>query len=222
MSGITRRLAVSDIDFEAIHISLIFKIVESFVEDKIKHIGLFETENGWMYAIAEFEDENAAEQTYRVLDNTEIEMSGIVFNLSFVPDDFKTDNLIEECRSSDNYRRYRRESKNKQIDENMIEMSEEISMNFEIPDKFRTDLESTSDQKKLKSSKKESVEEETIANKLKDNVEEDDFKFDIKDDRFKALFENDEFMIDASNKKARQQKASRLIIEEKLKRSDVI
>lgn len=222
MSGITKRLAVSDIDFEIVHISLIFKIMESFVDDKIKHIGLYETENGYMYALADFEDKNSAEEAYKTLDGTEIEMSGVVFNLSFVPDDFEVDNLIEECRSSENYRKIRKETKKRQLDEDMIEMSDEIQINFEIPDKFKTDTEGADEQKKQKLNKKENVSEENIANKLKESIEEaDDFSFDIKDDRFKALFENDEFAIDASNKKTKLQKASKIIIEEKLKRSNI-
>ena len=104
----------------------------------------------------------------------------------------------------------------------MIELSQEIDINFEIPEEFKSKkVEASLDYEKGYKPNIEEVEEEEsshhILNALKDEdkTEEPDFEFDALDDRFKDLYEDEDFILDASNKKFKMQRSSKKIVEKK-------
>lgn len=221
INEITNRLAITDLDFNVVNLPTIFKIFESIIGNYVVKISLYSMNETQQYAVVEFYDDSTAKSAYDDLDGVEIESTGHIFNLSFVPDDYKPDQLIDECYNSKEYNDSKTIGKNQGINEDMIQLSEELDVNFDIPEEFRTKVEENNENN-IKQTKieKEKPKKDSISEKLKNtkkNKEVDDFQFNIKDERFKELLEEDEYIIDTSNKKSKQQKASKVIIEEKRK-----
>lgn len=235
-SELTIQLAVTELDFELIKLPTIFKISELIVGNGVAKISLFDQEKHGQYAIVELSDEECAKNAYIDTDGIEIENSGHIFNLSFIPAVFARDPVLGERTSSKDHDSskmiYR---KHKNLDDNMIQPCEELDVDFQIPDEFKSqpNFEVTSKPDIKKHSKTDykavikkhaqivpdqNLKSVTTTLKVRGNVEEvDDFTFDTKDSIFRNLFVCDEFIIDASNKKSIQQWVSKNIIQEKRK-----
>lgn len=213
---ITTRLAITNMDFDSVALSTIFKIFESIIGNKISKISLFGTGQNEQYAVVEFTDKRHAKEAYDSIDGLEIETTGNIFDLSFVPTAFKGDVLLSECYSSYDYKGPKETGKRRCVDETAIQLSDELEVNFDIPDEFRTMLgkeaEEQSTQKQIVTGDDVSLGVSKALKSEEHERDHDGFSFDIKDDRFQSLFDDDDFIIDASNRKSRQQQASRVII----------
>lgn len=221
-SGITKRIAITDIDFEEIALPTIFRIFESEVDQRIIRIGLYNSAKAQLYAICEFKSQEFSKKVYDNLDGVEIEKTGNIFNLSFIPDDFELDTLIAECTDSEDFRGIADKGQKIEIDENMIDLSGEIEVDFEIPEEFKSKAKvETFDYEKGYKPKVIEEKEESSSHHILEALKEDDekvetdFKFDPLDERFKDLYEDENFILDASNKKFKLQKSSKVIIEKK-------
>ncbi|KAM0681197.1 hypothetical protein GINT2_000392 [Glugoides intestinalis] len=242
-SSVTDRLAISHIDFDKISLPLIFKVFESFVGDQIVNISLFQTDKYELYAIAKFTKRMYAKKAYEMTEGLKLEDTYCTFDLSFVPDDFVLDKLIDSCTESVEYeKRLEMLSKNTVDDESMIDISDEKSTPLGISESTSLGMsekpllnipEITSikeqpvivkevkevKQVKEKKGKKSQIQQEMHS--FSQEEEEKGFEFDISDKRFQNLLDNDDFIIDASNNKSKKQKATSKILQEKRKRVDL-
>lgn len=221
MNNVTSKLAISNLNFEEIKPSFIFKAFESFVGAGISKICIYETSNGDQYGIAYFNTVEDAMTVYKTAEGLEIENTGSVFDLSFVLDDFIPDELIDTCDGTRKIGKIETNKRKSKFDENMIEISDCV-VDFDIPEEFKSkpeDVVPIKSEKKTKKKTDDTNNEIAEALNEKETQKEDDFEFNITDERFKDLFENDDFIIDASNKKALQQRSTRKILEEKRKRA---
>lgn len=236
----TSRLAIVNLDFESIKPSVLFKMFESMIGSGVLKISLFKTSKCEQYAIVEFRNKTYAKEAYEAMDGVTIEATENILDLSFVPDDFEYDSLLEECDNSRDSRDYMKIHTRSRIHEDMIQLSEEVDLSVFIPDEFRSvPIEAEADQndrklQEVKLNEKNNSSENDIKDdgnntnmgsnvfdglkKQKEGDDLDGFEFNVKDERFRGLFENDDFAIDASNRKSKQQQASRIIIEEKQRR----
>ena len=220
----TNRLAITDIDFDEVTIPTIFKILESEAYGKIIKITLYAGSNSQLYAVCEFKSKKDAMHVYSVLDGIQIERSGHSLNLSFIPDDFVLDDqLVSECTSSENFQIIKDSPQRIELDENMIEIDDDCKLDIEIPDEFKSKTKSDdSIQVKEEKPKRDENQKESnhdVLNALKKNDDENDadidFEMNLNDERFQDLYNNEDFALDASNKKFKTQKASKMIIEKK-------
>lgn len=221
-SEITTRLAVTEVDFEEMTLPTIYRIFESEVGGSINRITLYNGENALIYAVAEFSSKQAAKKAYDNLDGVELEKTGNVLNLSFIPDDFTLDKAVNECTSSKEFKGVQAVAKKEERDENMIEMSQEVDVDFEIPEEFRTKPKKQQVETVSKTVKpEESSSEHAVMEALREDVKEvNDFTFDPNDERFKELYEDEDFTLDASNKKFKQQKSSKDIAKKKFNQEE--
>ena len=222
---VTNRIAITNLDFDEISLPTLFKIFESEVENKILKISLFSSSNQEMYAICDFKNKNDAYRAYTTFDGIQIEKTKHSLNLSFIPDNFIINQKpISECTNSENFKPVIENSKTKEYDENMIEIEDDIQLDIEIPEEFKTKEKVVLEDKKKNSRIINELEEDNnnqnLLETLKKNEKKDDcadFKINLNDERFKDLFEDEDFILDASNKKFKMQKSSKDIIEKKFK-----
>lgn len=218
-------LAVTDIDIEKINAAYIFKIFESMIGNTIKNVNLYESrDTGEYYFIVFFETNSSAKESYELLDGLEIEQTGIFLNLSFVPQDMSLDDPIEECKSSKQFKNKILTPVNPTFNDEMIELSDDNEVLFDIPDEVKAQFRK--EEEKLALYRKEPVKkiENESSNAIKEAMKPDDsknamegFEFNVADDRFQKVYENDDFILDASNKKFKVQKASMNILDERNK-----
>ncbi|ELA42390.1 uncharacterized protein VICG_00489 [Vittaforma corneae ATCC 50505] len=116
---ITNRLAITNLDFDSVNLSTIFRIFESVIGPSIVRISLFGTERSQQYAIAEFTDKRHAKDAYDSIDGLEIEATGNIFDLSFVPADFKGDTLLDDCSNPCGYENTNKANKRCSMDESL-------------------------------------------------------------------------------------------------------
>lgn len=216
VEGVTNRLAVTEIDFEQHKLHTLFKVFESVVGDAVVKVSLFQPDASACYAIVEFRDRKSAKEAYDALDGVEIENSGSTLNLSFVPDEFEHDALVDECSCADNYEEMLERDRGVEINEDMIELSDELNIDFGIPEGFKT-VENVPEEKEADESSDHEISK-ALKQKKAPAEHDETFEFDVKDSRFASLFENDDFVIDASNRKSKQQRATKLIVEERQRR----
>jgi len=220
-NSITSRLAATGIDFGVSSLPKVFRIFESLAGDGILKISLFSSSEQKLYLIADFKNSETAKHIYDLIDGFAIEDTSSIFNFSFVPDDFELDTPLCECTSSEEFTGTEQEDKEHGIDENMVQLSDDLEVDFEIPAEYRSGAEPVDGSENGPTVHKAKPADSEISKQLKEKTkaeDADDFKFDIHDSRFKALYESDSFIIDASNKKNRQQRASKAIIEERRRR----
>lgn len=217
-SQVTKRLAITGIDFEACTSPKIFRILESVVNNAVLTVSLHRSSQGTLYGVVELTNNEAAKKVYDAIDGFEIENTGNIFDLSFIPDDAVLTTPLDMCTSSDGCFDLEEYNDKNGDREDMFQMSEDLNVDFDIPDKFKE--KAVEEIKMVDKCTNKDTSEDTISKKLKQKSvsEPDDFKFDANDDRFGAIFENDDFMIDASNKKSKVQKASKIIAEERRRR----
>lgn len=222
-SNVTDRLAISNIDFDTVSLPFIFKVFESFIGDKIVNISLFESENCTQYAIAKFTKRMYAKKAYEMTEGLKLEGTNCIFDLSFVPSDFALDKLIDECTESGQFEKRLEILYKNTVDENMIDISDNETPAFEIPESFtvKEQSQATKQVKEKDEKKSKKHEKETAMFSVSEEEEAKDFEFDISDKRFQNLLDNDDFMIDASNSKSKKQKATSKILQEKRKRVDL-
>lgn len=209
----TKKLAIVGID-NSITPPCIFRVLESVVGDGVICVQLYSTAEGAHYFVAEFKSIGLARRAYDLCDGMEIERTGNVLNLSFVPENAELDMLIEACESSKDFVHHRSAGRKTVLDEDMIQLSDDNVLDIEIPEEYRTKVREEEPQPM----QKQSVGSTEVM--VPNNMESDElegFQFNIKDERFADLFRDDDFTLDASNKGFRLQKASREIFNEKLK-----
>lgn len=218
----TNKLAIVGIDFDSITLPCIFKVFESVVGDGVVRAQLYLTGQGDRYSVVEFKDISTAKEAYSFCDGIEVEQTGNVFNLSFVPDDAELDSLVEECENSREFTYNRRLRKKVTMDEDMVQLSDDQALlDIEIPEEYKTkaqeeDPQVSIDPEVIKENNGAiGVKEALDGNERADGLE--GFQFNVRDERFTDLFEDDDFTLDASNKGFKLQKASKDIFNEKLK-----
>lgn len=227
-SGITNRLAIVDVDFEEITLPTIFKMIESIVNQRIIKISLYNRNNVDLYLVCEFKSKEYARIAYDSLDGVEIEKTGNVFNMSFIPDDLELDTLVSECTDSEKFKEVGIKNKKIDINEDMIELSNECEIDFEIPEEFKSKdkpviFDYEKGYKPIPVEDKEASDHHILEALKEDDSkdqEEDNFIFDPLDNRFKDLYEDEDFSLDASNKKFKLQKSSKVIIDQKFKTTE--
>lgn len=208
---------------------------ESAVGKKIQNIKLYSQEDGSQYAVATLDQIKSAKEAFQFLDGTEIEKTGHILNLSYVPADMDLDELIQECITSKAFEPSVLRHKKKVFTEDDLEMSNEEAIQFEIPEEFQTKeiitpekgVRSQDINEKNKKGQEGAMVKEPENPLIKDALKADvttndleDFKIDLEDDRFKDIFEDDNFTLEASNKKFKQQTISKKILEKKSKQRE--
>lgn len=221
----SNRIAVTDIDFDKINMPHIFKIFESIVGNRIQSVGLYQDGGSeCKYAIAIFKDSESAYQVYEICDGVEVGQSGLFLNLSFVPDDMELDEPEEFCENSKNFVFNNEMNKKVIFNEDMIELSDDNACYFEIPEEIKLKIKEEESQKEKKEpeikNKVAATETRSMLEQEEKTSEFEDFQFNLKDDRFSELFKNNDFILDASNKKFKNQKVSNLIHNESLKNDE--
>jgi hypothetical protein len=218
---VTSRIAITDLDFDEVTLPTLFKIFESEVEGRINRISLYSRSNHELYAICEFKTKKDSKHIYDTLDGMQIEKTNYTLNLSFIPDVFDpSGSAISECTDSKNFKIIGDTSTKEEFDENLIEMDEDCKLEIEIPEEYRSKPDSVGESKKEKvKMKEEESSKDNILEALKNKDEKEeadiDFQFDFEDKRFQDLYNNEDFILDASNKKFKVQKSSKAIIEKK-------
>lgn len=214
----TTKLAITDLDFSKYDVSYLYKIFESVVNKNIIKVQLYNS-NTSKYAIATFKDVKSSSSAYQFCDGTEIETSGHILNLSYVPNGMEFDTLEDECTDSVNFKYTSFNQPKHQFDENDIDISEEGLPAFDIPEEFRSKVSEVPIQNLA--SKAKPINDENSMKKVFEKVENQndckDFSINLEDERFKDMFENNDFGLDASNKKYKLQGSSKSIVDKKNK-----
>lgn len=229
-SSPTKRLAITDIDLDAIPLQYIFKILSNIADNKLTSVKRYHSRKGSVFSVAEFTEVEAAFNAYDICDGCEIEGTHHIFNLSFVPDAVVLPAPVEECFECSGFIPHRKQHSNP---ETMLESTERIqSLIEEIPEEIRAtcqeamhqDKPADEDKNKLgnkekdKPSDKEENSLKTAILKERNADELDGFVFDAKDPRFADLYEDQDFLLDASNRLFAAQKESIEIVDEKRQR----
>jgi len=221
----SNRVAVTDIDFDKINVPHIFKIFESIVGNRVQNVGLYQDEgSGSNYAVATFKNSESAYQAYEICDGVEVGQSGVFMNLSFVPDDMQLGEPEEFCEDSKDFVFNNEMNKKVVVNEDMIELADDNACYFEIPEEVKLKIKEEEAQKERKEpeikNKVAATETRNMLEQEEKTSEFEDFQFNLKDDRFSELFKNNDFILDASNKKFKSQKVSNLIHSESLKNDE--
>lgn len=209
----TRKLAITGVD-DSITSPCIFRVFESVVGDGVECVQLYSTTEGRCYFIVGFKSLSLAKRAYDLCDGVEIEQTGNVLNLSFVPEDMELDSLVEECESSRDFVHFRNAGRKMVLDESMIQLSDDNVLDIEIPEEHKT----RACEEDVQTFQRQNVSNAEI--KVSNDGESDElegFQLDLKDERLVDLFDDDDFTLDASNKGFRLQRASRDIFNQKLR-----
>lgn len=217
---ITEKLAISDLDFEKINIEWIMTIFERILNKKLNSIKLFASKSGKEFAVAEFDEIKDAKEIYDFCDGFEIEDTHELFNLSFVPKNIELGEPIKVCKDSSNFKFGKNSKKSNMSAAEMIDVSnDEVPLEVEVPNTFKYDEEEVAapvlDDSKKKDDKNRllgAIEDE------EDKREDEGFKFDALDDRFRRLYEDENFIIDTSDLKYKNQQDLKEVVNEKRRR----
>ncbi|KAI4291930.1 hypothetical protein PAPHI01_1204 [Pancytospora philotis] len=221
--NITKRLAARGLDMEKIPLQRLFKIVEGILERKPLGVSTHTTKSGSSYCVIEFEDKADAGRIYEFCEGLQIEDTKEIFDLSFIPDAMDVGPAAEECRTSAGYR-FKRGAE-KEIDyEDMIESSSAAA------DAEPATAEAPAEPAESERSKKKRLEKEAREKKaaeVKEMLDDQEkpnelegFQFDIADERFKKVFEDADYTIDASHKKYKKRPEAAEIMAEVRKRHE--
>lgn len=223
-TAMTKKLAITGVDFNSVTLACIFRVFESVVGDRVVRTRLYFTDRGESYSVIEFKDASSAKEAYAFCDGMEVEQTGSIFNLSFVPEDAELDSLAEECDSSRDFVHGRSANKRVEINEDMVQLSDdEILLDIEIPEEYKTKIQEKDSKapRRTDATRKDdgtvSMKEAFGGDEYVDELE--GFQFNVRDERFADLFEDDDFTLDASNKGFRLQRVSKEIFDEKLRSS---
>lgn len=214
-AGVTKRLAISELNFDKIPLERIFKIFSSVSQNSLINIRTYTSKRG-IFSVAEFSAAESALAVYEFCDESEIEGTQETFHLSFVPDTTKLTGHIEECLGYCSFKPSRTAGELNHHGNECLELIEPIK---ELADCIPEDYA----EQELPHVKKE---EKKIENKLKNALdaeknrdELEGFVFDLADPRFDRLYTDRNFILDASNKLFAEQRESSLILEERRRRS---
>lgn len=224
---ITKRLAAKNLNPEKIPVGWLYIIMEGILEKSIVSVKTYITPKSGLVYVIEFYEKEDAKRIYDFCDGLLIEDTKEVFDLSFIPEHIKFDAPIDECLDNKGFQYQKPTSKAIDYDK-MIDASEdeEIEEANEEPEE-ENDKDTTKKSNKKLDNKKEKPTvvkkkinlKEAVANeKSVDDLE--GFELDMKDDRFSKIFNNPDFALDASNKKFKEQKESKKILDEMRKKYD--
>lgn len=204
-SEITKRLAVSNLNREKVPIQWLFKIIETLLEKKIVSIRTYLSKKNTAFSVVEFFDSDDAKKLYDFCDGLQIEDTKEVFDLSFIPESMEFEDPLDECLDGSTFRF--KKNVRQQIDyNNLVEVSdEEDRLGIDIPEHLKQIAVHATEEKKISPKEKEIAEMKKALEKDDEVDEYDGFQFDVKDGRFQQVFTNDDFAIDASNKKFKKQ-----------------
>lgn len=217
--SITKRLAITDLNFDKVQIGWLMKIFEGLLEKKIVSIKLYVSKKSQQFAVAEFENSEDSKKIYDLCDGIEIEDLKEIFNLSFIPENMVFENPIEEFYDSKKFRFSKLNQKSIKSANDIIDLSEEIStLKVEMSESENTPEVEVPN----KLDDKNSIKVDQNQDQLNQNFESEDdstefkgFIYNPNDQRFKKLYEDDDFNIDASNYKFQKNPKLKEILKQK-------
>jgi len=206
--NVTKRLAARNLDPEKIQPRWLLRIVETIIEKKIVSVKTCLSKKKELVHVIEFSEREDAKRIYDFCDGLLIEDTRELFDLSFVPDSVDFGAPLDECRDSAGFC-YQKPSRAK------IDYTDLLGPG--------SDEEGDASEEKGagKAANAKKGEPKTKPINLQDALDNEDeaddlegFKFDMADERFSRIFTDHDFVLDASNKRFREQRESAEILSE--------
>lgn len=223
--NITRRLAASGLNMEKISIQWLFKIVETISERKLTKVSIHFTKTHRQYCVLEFESSADAQKIYDFCDGLLIEDTNEIFDLAYIPDAMDIGEPAEECTSIRGFQFKKPSSASNEAaalelsdeEERIVsgDANEDIEPAVEEP---VVNIKETAKKEEKEKLEKKAAETQQILEDEKDTNNFEEFKFDLTDERFKKVFDDQDFALDASNKKYKKQAETDQILSEVRKR----
>lgn len=195
-------MALRKVSMERVPLPWLFRMIEGILEKKIVAIKAYMSGSNGPFSIVEFESPEDAKKIYDFCDGLEIEDTREIFDFAFVPDAKVFADPLEECLKCTDFN----------FKEHVDRLRDRAPAAEDYEEDEKARRPAAPDSKAKETAKSTEIKEALEAAEEVDDCE--GFVFDLHDERFERMFTDPEFMLDASNKKFREQRESVVILDE--------